>query len=168
MATALQVRGVCPKCRHVVNTTAPPRRATWRGPCPVQGCEGRVIAKAVRDLTPPKADDQADDDTSSSAPPARRRKAVRIDGYAQPQRRKPEGGDAPDVPGTPEPKQRPEPAARDDQRSADDRQPEPKRAQPAGRDDAEPEPQPEPPAAAPRQPEPERRIRRATPWDHLY
>ncbi len=164
MATALQVRGVCPKCRHVVNTTAPPRRATWRGPCPVNGCEGRVIAKAVRDLTPsPKAgDDQADDDTSSSAPPARRRKAVRIDGYAQPQRRKPEGGDAADVPGTPEPKQRPEPAAR----PADDAEPE-RRAEPARRE-PEPEPQPEPPAAAPRQPEPEQRIRRATPWDHLY
>ena len=43
----VSVRGECPKCGHQVQTEAPRDRVTWRGPCPVDGCVTRVIARRI-------------------------------------------------------------------------------------------------------------------------
>lgn len=55
----VSVRGECPKCGHQVQTEAPRDRVTWRGPCPVDGCGTRVIARRI-----------SPDGTGPDAPPA--------------------------------------------------------------------------------------------------
>jgi hypothetical protein len=85
MVDALRVRGVCPKCRHVVDTTAPKGRATWRGSCPAQGCPGQIVARRVKDTAPPAKTDPPADTTPPAQPPGarRRRKVVKVDGYSR-------------------------------------------------------------------------------------
>ena len=113
MAAALQVRGVCPKCRHVVDTTAPKGRATWRGPCPVKDCPGVVVARRVK--APPEPDQRPEqqEPAGDTKPPTRpRRKVVKVSEYATgaagAHRAEPRGGA--DVQPAPEPSPRPDPA----------------------------------------------------------
>ena len=80
MAVPLAVRGVCPKCRHVVNTHADKGRATWRGPCPVKDCKGVVVARRVKDpadVTPEPAQSPQEPAPAGKT----RRRPVRADGY---------------------------------------------------------------------------------------
>ncbi len=58
MARPIRVRGECPRCGEVVETDAGfdgrgRAKVTWRGPCPADGCEGRIIAKRVPGQTDP-------------------------------------------------------------------------------------------------------------------
>jgi hypothetical protein len=55
---SIRVRGECPRCGEVVETDAPRdsrgrSKVTWRGPCPAEGCEGRIIANRIPGQTDP-------------------------------------------------------------------------------------------------------------------
>jgi len=102
----VRVHAVCPDCGTVIDTTAPKGRVTWRGKCPGESCNRRIVAHRVRPgnepAKPPKTDDDKpparrrarrgtyDDGTSSVERPARRRPPARRDGDPAGQ---PAGGD---------------------------------------------------------------------------
>jgi len=80
----LAVRGTCPKCKTEHVTEAPPKKVTWRGECPKRGCDGRIIARRVRNeenVTPDSTPDETPDDRPS--PRRRARKVVKVDGYTE-------------------------------------------------------------------------------------
>lgn len=85
MALPLKVRGTCGKCGHVVTTTAAKGRATWRGPCPAEGCDGKVYASRIKEpeKTKPGAGAPADTTPPPAAGRPRRTKVVRVRGYTR-------------------------------------------------------------------------------------
>lgn len=126
----LRVRGSCPKCKTPVVTDAPAGRTTWRGNCTKADCDGRVIARRIKDpaqLDPPPTAPAAGPTPTSGG--RRPRPVVKVASYertvpqpkptgaaapvrpaAEPAGRRPGTGDQPPVepvdgPGQPEPQQ---------------------------------------------------------------
>ena len=128
MPEPLKVRGICPKCRRVVDERAPKGKATWRGSCPA-GCGATVVARRVRDVEPPKAEPAQTKDTPPATAGRQKRKVVKADGYATPPAKPQRGADVRRTPAA-----RPAgPAQRAPERPADEPGPEP-------RTEAEPQP----------------------------
>ena len=96
--TLLPVRGTCPKCKHVLNETAPKGRFTWRGECPQDGCDGRVVCRRLDSPAGTKKAPQA----APEPAPKPRRKVVKVDAYVEPEKpagRPPVTGPVGDQPG---------------------------------------------------------------------
>src|SRR5688572_8404451 len=85
MSAPLRVRGACPKCRRVVNTVAPKGRATWRGECPEEGCDGRINARRIKPAAAAATSsaEPAGDQAPAPAPAGRRRRRpiTKVDAY---------------------------------------------------------------------------------------
>jgi hypothetical protein len=81
----LPVKGTCPKCKREHSTEADKGKVTWRGTCPKPGCDGRIIARRIREDKPtdkPESDPPASEPDDRPSPRRRARKVVKVDGYA--------------------------------------------------------------------------------------
>ena len=109
---SIPVRGRCPKCKAEHSTVADTGKVTWRGECPKRGCDGRIIARRVRDEKPDTPEGSSETDADDRPSPRRRtRKVIKVDGYAEGKPVKDKGSErTPDVSGSgTEPVREPEP-----------------------------------------------------------
>ena len=78
----VKVAGPCRTCKKIYNGESEGTRVTWRGPCPVKGCTGTVMARRV--LVTAKTTDAATEPAVTAEPVITRkpkRKVVKVDGY---------------------------------------------------------------------------------------